>query len=153
MTGTADLVALRLVADSYALAVDLGDGELFADQFTPGGVLISPRGGFEGRAALAGVPAMMRGLYDRTHHAVTGLVPRFSGDRATAQTGTLARHFYRAPDGVEYCYEMTVRYSDAFIRTEDGWRLARRELHLLGDATCPTGRRHTLPNPKESRDG
>ncbi|MFP1645403.1 nuclear transport factor 2 family protein [Pontitalea aquivivens] len=147
MTATADLVALRLVADRYALAVDLGDGDLFADQFMPDGILISPRGGFAGRAALAGVPAMMRGLYDRTHHAVTGLVPRVEGDRATAYTGTLARHFYRAGDGVGYCYEMTVRYSDQFVRITDGWRLARRELHLLGDATWPAGRRHTQPNP------
>lgn len=137
-----DLVALRLVADRYALAVDEGDGAGFADQFTDDGLLIAPRGRFQGRDALSGVPDMMRGLYARTHHAVVGLVPEFSGDGATARTGTLARHFYCAGDGQEYCYEMVVRYDDTFRRTAEGWRLSRRELILLGDGTWPTGQQH-----------
>jgi len=137
-----DLVALRLVAESYAMAVDRGDGALFAAQFTPEGVLEAPRGRFKGAEALSGVPAMMKRLYDRTHHAVVGLVPVFDGDQAEAETYTLARHFYRPdPGGPEFCYEMTVRYEDRFRRTDAGWRLARRRLVLVGDMTMPTGKR------------
>lgn len=136
-----EVVALRLVADTYAMAVDRGDGALFAAQFTPDGVLEAPRGRFAGQEALVGVPAMMKKLYDRTFHAVVGLVPVFSGDRAEAETYTLARHFYRkTADDREYCYEMTVRYDDQFRRTEAGWRLSHRRLVLIGDATWPTGR-------------
>jgi hypothetical protein len=145
-----DLVALRLVAETYAMAVDRGDGPLFAAQFTADGVLEAPRGTFEGQRALEGVPAMMKRLYDRTFHAVVALVPVFDGDTAEAQTYTLARHFYRAAsDGQEYCYEMTVRYEDSFRRTDAGWRLARRRLVLVGDSTMPTGRR----DPASSTQG
>lgn len=141
-----DLVALRLVAESYAMAVDRGDGTLFAAQFTADGVLEAPRGRFEGAKALSDVPAMMRRLYDRTHHAVVGLVPVFDPDGADAETYALARHFYRPdPGGPELCYEMTIRYEDRFRRTDAGWRLARRRLVLVGDMTAPTGRRHLRP--------
>ena len=142
---TADLLAalgLRLLADRYAMAVDRGDGAMFADQFVADGVLIAPRGRFEGREALSTVPPMMKRLYDRTHHAVVGQVPTFHDGGAQAQTYTLARHFYRRADGIEYCYEMTVRYEDAFRLTAEGWKIERRELVLVGEMTWPTGRLH-----------
>ncbi|HWU64973.1 MAG TPA: nuclear transport factor 2 family protein [Ensifer sp.] len=145
MTSREDLLAafeLRLVADRYAMAVDRGDGNLFADQFTPDGELSAPRGHFKGRDQLMTVPIMMKGLYDRTHHGVTGMVPEFSGEEASAETYTYARHYYRAADDAEYCYEMTVRYDDLFTRTDAGWKLSRRKLVLIGDTTIRTGRLH-----------
>lgn len=145
MTSPEDLLAafeIRLVAERYAMAVDRGDGQLFADQFTPDGELSAPRGHFKGRDQLMTVPAMMQDLYDRTHHGVTGMVPEFSGKDASAQTYTYARHYYRAADNLEYCYEMTVRYDDHFRRIDEGWRLSSRKLVLIGDTTIRTGRLH-----------
>lgn len=139
--------ALRMVADRYAMAVDRGDGALFAAQFTPDGVLEAPRGRFVGHDELATVPAMMKRFYDRTHHGVVAMVPEFDGDEAAAETYTYARHYYRDDAGAEHCYEMTVRYEDAFRKVDDAWLLARRNLVLVGDATCRTGRQHRADDP------
>jgi hypothetical protein len=136
------VTAMRLTADRYAMAVDRGDGALFAAQFTPDGTLDAPRGRFVGREELAGVPPMVRRLYERTHHAVVGLVPEIDGGEAAAQTYTHARHYYRDKAGIEHCYEMTVRYEDRFRETEGRWLLSSRLFVLVGDATYPTGRLH-----------
>lgn len=145
MTSADDLLsvtAMRLTADRYAMAVDRGDGPLFATQFTSDGVLEAPRGRFVGREQLSTVPALMKRLYERTHHAVVGLVPEIAGCEATAETYTHARHFYRDKAGIEHCYEMTIRYEDRFRETEGRWLIRRRSLVLVGDSTCPTGRLH-----------
>lgn len=131
--GAADLVALRLVADRYAVAVDRGDAVLFAGQFTDDGVLVAPRGTFAGRDELATVPGMMKGLYRKTFHAVLTQVVEVDGDVAAGETYCIARHWYDAPDDQPFCYEMTVRYQDRFRREGGHWRLARRE--LVVDAT------------------
>lgn len=138
---------LRIVAERYAMAVDRGDGSAFADQFLPDGILEAPRGRFVGREALASVPPMMRSRYDRTHHAVVGLVPEFDGDGAKAETYTLARHYYTDKSGTPVCYEMTVRYDDIFRRFEGRWLLASRTLVLVGEAVFATGRKLTGPDP------
>lgn len=119
----------RRLADAYAAAVDAGDNDGFAGLFTPDGMLEAPRGKFEGRAAISGVPAMMKGLYRGTWHGVLGQVVRFDGDRAEGETRCIARHFYDAPDGDPHCYEMTIRYADSFARIDGRWLIARRVLH------------------------
>lgn len=144
MTSTEEMLAiveLRTVAERYAFAVDRGDGPVFAAQFTEDGELEAPRGRFVGRESLATVPSMMRRLYDRTHHGVVGQCVHIAGDEATGETYAHARHYFRDSAGVEYCYEMTVRYDDAFSLTGGRWLLARRKLVLIGDARYPTGGR------------
>lgn len=124
MTG----LAIRRLADRYALAVDTGDGELFAAQFTTDGVLEAPRGRFAGRQALSGVPQMLRERYSRTFHAVLNQVPEIVDDQASAQTYSIARHFFHGGAGQQQCTEMTIRYLDRFQRTADGWLFTRRKL-------------------------
>lgn len=150
MSGHGELLAalaMRATAERYAMAVDRGDAEMFAAQFTPDGVLEAPRGRFSGREQLATVPPMMRRLYERTHHGVVGLVPVIEGGRATAHTYTHARHYYRDKAGEELCYEMTVRYEDVFDAADGSWLIAHRFLVLVGDATYPTGRAHRPVDP------
>lgn len=147
MSGSDDLsvaLELRLLAERYAIAVDTGDSAMFAGLFTPDGVLEAPRGTYSGREELAGVPSMMQGLYARTHHGVVAMAPAIEGDKASARTHAYARHYYRAPDRREYCYEMTIVYEDEFRRTGEGWRLARRKLVMVGDATFSTGPLHKV---------
>lgn len=136
-----DAFAMRVTADRYAIAVDRHDAAMFTAQFTPDGVLEAPRGRFEGHDQLATVPPMMKDLYLRTHHGVVGMVPVIDGERASAETYTLARHYYRDRSGVEQCYEMTVRYEDIFRKVAGEWLIESRKLVLVGDATYPTGRR------------
>ncbi|MGJ4859929.1 nuclear transport factor 2 family protein [Labrys sp. La1] len=126
-------VELRLLAERYAMAVDRGDGALFAAQFTQGGVLVTPAGSFSGRAELATVPEIVRSRYEHTHHAVVGMVPVFDGDRANAQTYCHARHFYRTGARERMCYEMTIRYDDEFERARGRWLLSRRALTVVAE--------------------
>jgi hypothetical protein len=128
-----DALATRRLAERYAVAVDRGDGALFADQFAADGVLEAPRGRFEGRDALAGVPPMMRGLYRRTWHGVLGQAVDFAGDAGDGETYAIARHFFDDRDGRPACYEMTIRYADRFVRRDGAWLIAHRR--LLVDAT------------------
>jgi hypothetical protein len=123
-----DALATRRLAERYAVAVDRGDGALFAAQFTADGVLEAPRGRFEGRAALAGVPPMMRGLYRSTWHGVLGQAVDFAGDDGDGETYCIARHFHDDRDGRPSCYEMTIRYADRFVRRDGAWLIAHRRL-------------------------
>src|SRR5690606_9738220 len=82
MAELADIVALRQVAERYAVAVDRNDAALFAAQFTEDGALIALRGEFVGREALAGVPPMVKERYRRTFHAVLNQVLAIAGDTA-----------------------------------------------------------------------
>lgn len=128
-------LALKRLSDRYAQAVDAGDGEQFASLFTPDGVVEAPRGRFAGNEALRGVPPMMRERYLKTFHAVFSPVYDVTGDTASGQLCCLARHYLRDLTGQYLCYEMTVRYHDAYVRTPDGWRIASRKLELLGTQT------------------
>jgi uncharacterized protein (TIGR02246 family) len=131
--GSDDLVAIRRTADLYAVAVDRGDAMLFADQFTPDGILVAPRGRFETRDALAGVPAMMKERYERTFHAVLTQAVDGAGDRASGETYCIARHWFTDGAGKRTCFEMTIRYQDRFERRDGRWLIATRE--LVVDAT------------------
>lgn len=128
MADLADIVALRQVAERYAVAVDRNDAALFAAQFTEDGALIALRGEFVGREALAGVPPMVKGRYRRTFHAVLNQVLDIVGDTAEGETYCIARHWYDDPVGRTACYEMTIRYQDRFRRVGGAWLIARREL-------------------------
>lgn len=139
----ADLVALRALADRYAVAVDRGDAEMFAAQFTADGLLVAPRGAFAGRERLAEVPPMMKGLYRRTFHAVLTQAIDVAGDEAAGETYCIARHWYDDKAGQPTCYEMTIRYRDRFRREAGRWLIARRE--LVVDAT----HRFAVDAPKE----
>lgn len=131
--GADDLVAIRRTADLYAVAVDRGDAELFVTQFTPDGVLLAPRGRFETRDALAGVPPMMKQLYERTFHAVLTQALNGDGDRAAGETYCIARHWSTDSSGQRTCFEMTIRYQDRFERRDGRWLIATRG--LVVDAT------------------
>lgn len=137
-------LALRQIAERYALAVDAGDGASFAALFTEDGELIAPRGHWRGHERLAIVPPMMRRLFTGTHHSVTGLVAEFSGAGARAQTTCVARHFYADPEGRAHCHEMAIRYEDLFRQEAEEWRLARRRLVLIGEAVFAAGQKPVL---------
>ncbi len=135
-------LAMRRVAESYAIAVDRVDGEAFAAQLVEDGVLVAPLGRIEGRQALSAVPRRVAERYARTWHAVFNLVPSIEGDMARAETYGIARHFMRDTSGRVLCYEMTLRYDDTFTRTEKGWLLAERRLLLDATHTFPVASRH-----------
>lgn len=127
-----DRVALRELAERYALAVDRRDGAALASLFAEDGELHIPRPPesldpvivTKGREAIeSGIKVM--GRFDATMHAVVGQVVDVDRDRATGVVSCLAHHVRRGTDLVWF-----LRYHDDYVRTSDGWRFVRRSLHV-----------------------
>jgi hypothetical protein len=132
-------VALRLLVDTYARAVDRGDAEAVAGLFSAEGRLIAhfhpgPDGSppvRTGRAEIAA--ALVGGLaqYQATTHVVGGQVAELDEDHehARGETVCLAHHVYER-DGALRLLVMAVRYQDEYVREGGRWCFAERQLRL-----------------------
>ena len=138
---------LRALSLGYAAAVDGLDGAAFAALFTDDGELWVPdvSRGPEPTICRAGTDALARipaGLarYHVTHHRVGPASYVVDGDAASGDVAGVAHHLSAAAtghgdvpgggpgtDAVWY-----LDYRDRYRRGPDGWRIARRELHLRG---------------------
>nr|UXE44601.1 hypothetical protein Hi04_10k_c2835_00005 [uncultured bacterium] len=123
---------MRDLAHRYAALVDERDFPAVAGLFAPYGVLavarppkhldpvqehVGPDGVLEAMAQLASVP--------RTFHAVVGAVY----DGTHGRIACVAHHL--VPDGdVVTDHVWHLRYLDDYVETADGWRFARREVHV-----------------------
>jgi uncharacterized protein (TIGR02246 family) len=132
----ADRLALRQLVDDYARAVDQPDGDAAAALFTPDGLLrICERGTPEpvrerqGRAAIATAMSGL-GRYDTTLHVVANHYAAIDGDTASGETYCLAHHVRDVEGQGPMDYVMAIRYLDAYRRTDEGWRIERRELQV-----------------------
>ncbi len=82
-----------------------------------------------GRGALVEALRTALARYSNTSHHLGNIEIDFEGpDSATAQSTVIAWH--RRHDGSEWT--MYGRYVDRWTRTEQGWRLAERELRAAG---------------------
>jgi hypothetical protein len=124
---------VRDLAHRYAAAVDDRDFAAVAALFAPDAVLVTPRppkvldpvdehvgpeGVLAAMGALAGVP--------RTFHAVVGAVY----DGTCGRIACEAHHLTQAEDGAVTDHVWLVRYLDDYVETSEGWRFARREVHV-----------------------
>jgi len=155
MTDTARLRALSL---GYAAAVDALDGDAFAALFTEDGELWvpDPSQGPEPTVCRSGAGSLRRipsGLarYHVTHHRVGPAEYVVTGDSATGEVTGVAHHLTVSvtdpPDaptasaggpGIDTVWFL--RYEDRYRREDDGWRIARRSLHLRWIEERPVGR-------------
>jgi hypothetical protein len=137
--------ALRALSLGYAVAVDGLDGAAFASLFTGDGELWVPdvarspdptvcRSGAD---ALSRIPSGLA-RYHVTHHRVGPATYLVDRDSATGEVDGVAHHLTASdPDpgavpgggpGTDAIWYL--RYRDRYRRSPDGWRIARRELHL-----------------------
>jgi SnoaL-like domain len=144
-----DRTALRRLVDAYAVAMDDCDLDALAEQFLPTGELVVLSPGRErplavltgpGEDGIGAIPLAMRDAYDHTLHNVTTHLASPEGDRAGGVTYCVAHHVPAEGD-VEV---LAVRYRESFVRGEDGWRFARREVTRLWSGTTPAGREPLL---------
>ena len=117
----------------YNRCFDDGDPERFADCFTDDGVMAVDGGpSTAGREALA---AMCRHTPYGTVHATVDATVEVDGDRAT-QVVTLLVLQRPGPDAPRderrSRLTRTARYRDELVRTDGGWRFARRSVVLDG---------------------
>ena len=85
-------------------------------------------GRVEGRAAFQDRVEASQARFVRTHHQLGQTTYRFEGDRARTVTYVTAWHEY--PDGRQDT--LWIRYADGFVRSSDGWRIAKREAYVSG---------------------
>jgi hypothetical protein len=132
----ADQLELRQIAADYARGVDVPDGEAVAELFLADGVLrICHRGKDEpfsqreGREAIATAMAGLR-RYETTLHVIGNQYIDVTGDSATGETYCLAHHIRPVEGKGLMNYVMGIRYLDEYRRTDDGWKIAVRELQV-----------------------
>ena len=117
----------------YNRCFDDGEAEPFADLFTEDGVMAVDGGPTtSGRAALA---AMCRRTPYGTVHATVDATVEVDGDRATQVVTLLVLQRPASdapPDQRRSRLTRTARYTDELVRTEAGWRFARRSVVLDG---------------------
>lgn len=118
----ADQDEIRQLQLRYAEAFDARDADAFAAVYTPDAIVVQHTGHrFSGheklRKAVSNMPPRGEGF-----HRVGETETRVDGDSATARCGYLARTADgRMAEG---------HYLDEYRRTDDGWRIARREVHI-----------------------
>lgn len=125
-----DRQEIAAVMAEYARWADLNQPERQAATFAADGrARYHPGEWIAGHAALTAKLRTALAGYARTSHHVSNIEIDFDGpDAATAQSAVVAWH--RRPDGSEWT--LYGRYVDRWTRTEQGWRLAQRELRAAG---------------------
>ena len=144
---TDDRVALTDLVHRYAALVDDRDPAGVAALFTPDGVLataapprdLDPVAESVGRAAVHQTMSALASL-EATFHAITGTVFDADGDptkepaTAIGRVSCLAHHVTRGEDGPRDLV-WAITYRDRYTRTAEGWRFARRSMHITFVAT------------------
>lgn len=145
-TDLADRLAIRRLADDYARCADRIDNEGLAALFTPDGVLrVCERGNPEPvrmRTGRAEIAQAIEGLsrYEVTMHYVANHYVEIDGDTATGETYCRACHIQPVeggPAGARENHVMNIRYLDRYVRLDEGWRIAERELQVEWTETIP----------------
>ncbi|SEK73032.1 SnoaL-like domain-containing protein [Blastococcus sp. DSM 46786] len=141
-----DRAALSDLVARYASYVDGRDLDAVAELFTDDGVLVlpdlpaslAPSVTHEGRAGVRAALAAVAGV-PQTFHAIVGEVYD-AGPSDDIHRGTVAcaaHHLDRRGSGEITDRVWHLRYRDTYRRTGEGWRIARRELHLASIESRP----------------
>ncbi len=130
----ADRIELRDLVDGYARAADRGDRAALEALFLPDATLTVRRPGaephtYEGAGALGEIVPRL-GRYARTFHFVANHWCSVNGAEATGEAYCEAHHV-RVDGSSATDVVLTICYLDAYARTADGWRFARREVQIL----------------------
>lgn len=136
MLTTDDRVALADLVHRYAACVDARDLETATALFTDDGVLstpdppehLGPVQDHAGHGAIREALAIVTSV-DRTFHEVVGVVLGEDGEDARGNVACVAHHLVAGDEGTtDHVWHL--RYDDTYRRTTEGWRLARRALHV-----------------------
>ena len=130
-----DELSIRDLANRYARMVDRRDWSEIPRVFTPDCELSGQGYLMRGHAELdAGLRKI--DMFSATLHCVLNQVTCLDGDGGTGEFYCVANHIHER-DGVQYKLDMGIRYEDRYVRTADGWRLAKRVLNLIWQQDLP----------------
>ena len=123
-----DRAAIRDVLVRYAHGVDRRDLDAVAACFTPDAAYKGSLGEGSIDVALTALRERM-GQYASTMHFLGNQLIELAGDSATSETYAIAYHQLQLEDGRKNM-AVGVRYLDSLRRTDQGWRICRREVQL-----------------------
>ena len=140
----ADRLAIRELFDAYAHCADRRDAEGQKALFTTGarfavhmsGPDTDPTYVLEGREALTPVFEALN-QYEATTHFNGQSTVMLDGERATGESYTIAHHLFTA-DGERKIMIASLRYLDTFVKIDDTWLFAERNLILDWSETRPS---------------
>jgi 3-phenylpropionate/cinnamic acid dioxygenase small subunit len=145
---TADRAALVDLVHRYAAGVDDRQFDCVTDLFTDTAELVLPDPPGEltavhrhcGHAAVGAAIATVAATI-RTEHAIVGEVYEAGPqpDNARGRIACIAHHWTQRGDQLTDVV-WHVRYDDEYVRTDAGWRFARRTLTINAIETRPTRR-------------
>lgn len=124
-----DQRACEALITRYTHLVDFGPGAEVADLFTDDGVWTSGEESYEGRAALSSFFGRDRG-HAKSRHVSSNTAVTVGEDSAEGLSYfTLYRYGEEKPRVPDLDDQPVIlgEYRDQFVRTADGWRIARRE--------------------------
>lgn len=133
-----DRLALADLVACLAFATDAGDWSTFVGCFVPGA------GVDYGSLGAGPVEEIVQHLqesqaqYLGTMNVVGTHRATLDGDRAHAETYVVSHHFRREGDS-SFDDEAGTLYRDEFLRTGEGWRIARRVAELRWFKSDPCG--------------
>lgn len=108
----------------YATGIDRRDWDTFRTVFTTDCVLdYGEIGSFTGLDAVTDYMDEVHALAGHTMHRLSNIVIALDGDRATART--YVDGLILAPDNASGVSAVGI-YDDELLRTDQGWRIARR---------------------------
>lgn len=145
-----DAEAIRGLLGRYADCVDAVDLDGLAALFTPDATALLLGTELTGRDAIMAYVGRALDACAATSHLIGSHLVTATWDRAT-QTAVV-QAFHRFNDGGTWL--LHGRYQQTLVRTGEGWRIARHELHGIGaEGTGPERtyaghpRRRTAPQP------
>jgi uncharacterized protein (TIGR02246 family) len=130
-----DAWEIRELVERYAAAADRVDGATIAGLFTDDGELamwlepgqaepVTRHGPDEIAAAIS-----LLSRFEATQHVIGSSVVDVAGDDAQGRTQCTAHHVTKTDAGGEDAV-LHIAYADRFVRIDDKWRFARRELRV-----------------------
>jgi len=130
----ADWIEIRTLTAVSGASFDACDCDGYAATFTADGEMwLDAERLSAGRDELAKLPAKPRGFV----HVTTDPIIELDGCTATQRCTLLL--YRRSRDGSKVSLFSTGRYEDRLVRTDDGWRFARRHGWLDINTTAVTG--------------
>jgi 3-phenylpropionate/cinnamic acid dioxygenase small subunit len=136
MSQSGDRQALQDVMLSYAAAVDDRDMARYRACFADDAEIV----GF-GETTVTGADnwtasvASQLEAFSATQHLMSPQLATVSGDQASARTDVQALHVLKDTDGAVFTLWAT--YLTDFVRTGEGWKIARHELVVRGTQQTP----------------
>jgi ketosteroid isomerase-like protein len=133
------------VAVRYATALDTCDWDLLRTCFVPD--VIGRYGGdlgeVHGYEALEEICKRTLEPLDGSQHIVSNFAVQLRGDEADFSCYLQSQHIMNAAEGGPL-FTLAGRYTDLFRRTDDGWKIAERELATMWVSGNPAVLAHVL---------